>query len=60
MEFFSTTFTGFNKTSKNGLSFLSGNLVTEQALEYGMDCVIADHTKYTSDVVFVLKHPLKN
>ena len=60
MEFFSTSFLGFNKTSADGLSFLSGNLVENAARMFNMDCSVIDKTKFTSDIIFVLRHPVKN
>ena len=60
MEFFSTRFIGFNKTSAKGLSFLSANLVENTAHTFNMKCGIIDETKFTSDVIFVLKHQLQN
>ena len=56
-EFFSTKFIGFNKTSSEGLSFLSGGLIKEIALAYGMDCKEIDETRYTSNMVFVITSP---
>lgn len=54
-EFFSTTFSGFNKTTKNGLSFLSGSLIREIAAEQNMYCTEIDQSKYTSNMIFVIK-----
>ncbi|MEO6669697.1 MAG: 1-acyl-sn-glycerol-3-phosphate acyltransferase [Ferruginibacter sp.] len=54
-EFFSTKFIGFNKTTNNGLSFLSGRMINEIAKDHNMSCREIDDTKYTSNVVFVLK-----
>ena len=54
-EFISTTFSGFNKTANQGLSFLSGNFIRSMAAEHRMDCQEIDQTKYTSNVIFVLK-----
>jgi len=59
-EFFSTKLIGFNKTSGEGLSFLSGRRVEAIARENGMNCQVIDGTKYTSNVFFVLKHNLTN
>lgn len=54
-ELFSTKILGFNKTSGNGLSFLSGKLIKEIANNEQMDCFELDNTKFTSNVIFVLK-----
>ena len=54
-ELFSTKILGFNKTSGDGLSFLSGNTIKEIANEDQLDCIEVDNTKFTSNVIFVLK-----
>jgi uncharacterized protein len=54
-ELFSTRILGFNKTSGNGLSFLSGNLIKEIAKEKQLECIELDNTKFTSNIIFVLK-----
>ena len=54
-ELFSTKILGFNKTSGNGLSFLSGNLIREIANTRQLDCIELDNGKFTSNVIFVLK-----
>jgi uncharacterized protein len=54
-ELFSTRILGFNKTSGNGLSFLSGQLIREIAIAEQLDCVELDNAKFTSNVIFVLK-----
>ena len=59
-EFFSTRVSGFNKTSEQGLSYLSGKSIEGMAKERGMKCEIIDGTKYTSNVFFVLKHEQAN
>ena len=55
-EVFSTEIIGFNKTSGKGLSFLSGSLIKEMAAASNMECREIDETKYTSNIIFVLKH----
>ncbi|HTI11532.1 MAG TPA: 1-acyl-sn-glycerol-3-phosphate acyltransferase [Puia sp.] len=55
-ELFSTKLIGFNKTSGQGLSFLSGKELEKLARQHGMTCQVIDSTKYTSNVFFVLKH----
>jgi 1-acyl-sn-glycerol-3-phosphate acyltransferase len=59
-EFFSTRLTGFNQTGNKGLSFMSGTLIKKIANEQKMECTEIDHTKYTSNIVFVLKHEQVN
>ena len=59
-EFFSTRFIGFNKTTREGLSFLSGQLVRDIAKANHMQCVEVDQTKYTSNIIFVIKHGQEN
>jgi hypothetical protein len=54
-ELFSTRIFGFNKTSADGLSFLSGNTINEIAGEEQLDCIEVDNTKFTSNIIFVLK-----
>ena len=54
-EFFSTKLVGFNKTTADGLSFLSGSLIREIASEYQLNCREIDNTRYTSNMMFVLK-----
>jgi len=55
-EFFSTKFFKFNRTTSDGLSFFSGRLVREIAAANDMLCEQIDQTKYTSNLIFVLKH----
>ncbi len=55
-EAFSTGIIGFNKTTDKGLSFLSGNTIREIASANNMICTEIDETKYTSNIIFVLKH----
>ena len=54
-EFFSTTFSGFNKTTENGLSYISGSLIREIADVQKMQCTEIDPSKYTSNMIFVIK-----
>ncbi len=54
-EFFSTKLIGFNKTSDNGLSFFSEQLIKGIAAENNMSCVEIDNTKYTSNIIYILK-----
>jgi 2-polyprenyl-3-methyl-5-hydroxy-6-metoxy-1,4-benzoquinol methylase len=59
-EFFSTRLTGFNKTSSEGLSFISGTLIKKIASEHHMRYTEIDNSKYTSNIIFVLKHEQVN
>lgn len=54
-EFFSTKFIGFNKTTGQGLSFLSGQLIKEMAAANNLQCTEIDETRYTSNMIFVIK-----
>ena len=54
-EVFSTEIIGFNKTSGNGLFFLSGSMIKEIAAAHGLECREIDETTYTSNIIFVLK-----
>ena len=54
-EFFSTKLIVFNKTSGNGLSFFSAQLVKEIAAENNMHYVQAENSKYTSNSMYILK-----
>ena len=54
-EFFSTTVFGFNKTSEQGLSFLSGETIRSIAEELDYSCEVIDSSKHTSNTVFVLQ-----
>jgi 1-acyl-sn-glycerol-3-phosphate acyltransferase len=54
-EFFSTRLIGFNKTTAEGLSFLSGAMIREVAAENDLECIEIDQTKFTSNMLFVLK-----
>jgi 2-polyprenyl-3-methyl-5-hydroxy-6-metoxy-1,4-benzoquinol methylase len=54
-ELFSTRILGFNKTSGDGLSFLSGKTIKDIAKNEQLDCIEVDNTKFTSNIIFVLK-----
>ncbi len=54
-EFFSTRFFGFNKTTEQGLSFLSGRLVKEIAAENKVQYSEIDQSKFTSNIIYLLK-----
>lgn len=55
-EIFSTKIFSFNKTT-NELHFLSGKMIESLAEEKGMSLQRIDHTKYTSNVIWVLRKP---
>ncbi|MEO6732506.1 MAG: 1-acyl-sn-glycerol-3-phosphate acyltransferase [Ferruginibacter sp.] len=55
-EFFSTRFFGFNKTTDKGLFFLPGNLIPEIAARYHISCRQIDPSKFTSNVLYLLKN----
>lgn len=55
-EFFSTKFFGFNKTTEHGLSFVSGASIRKIAEEKNMTCSEIDNARYTSNMIFVVKH----
>lgn len=54
-EFFSTRVFAFNKTTGSGLSFLPGSMIRNIAADNDLDCQEIDETKYTSNVIFVLR-----
>ena len=54
-ETFSTKLLGFNKTGKDGLSFLSGQMLRDIAAVHDLSVAEIDNTKYTSNIIFVLK-----
>jgi uncharacterized protein len=54
-EFFSTKAIGFNKTSNKPLSFFSSSRIRDIAVKHGASVEQIDNTKYTSNIIFVLK-----
>ena len=58
-EFFSIRFFAFNKTAGHPLQFLSGNTIRELASGQEMDCRSVDESEYTSNLLFVITHPVK-
>ncbi len=54
-EFFSTKIFSFNKTSDKPLSFLSSSMLREIAAKYGASVEQIDNTRYTSNVIFVIR-----
>ena len=59
-EFFSTSFFSFNKTTENGLHFLSGSTIRELARNRQMDCRAIEDSALTSNQIFVITHPVNN
>ncbi len=55
-EYFSTRFCKFNKVSEHGLSFMSGKTIEAIAGEFGMQVERIDQTKFTSNVIFVVRN----
>jgi hypothetical protein len=53
-EFFSIKVMKFNK-SENELNFISGKKIRHLAQEYGMKVEEVDDTKFTSNVIFVIR-----
>lgn len=53
-EFFSTKVFSFNKTSNEGLSFLSAGMIHDLAAEFNMAVRVLDESRLTSNVVFVI------
>jgi SAM-dependent methyltransferase len=54
-ELFSTRILNFNKTKSAGLSFIAGSAIKNIAEEHNMDFTRVDETRFTSNIVFVLK-----
>jgi len=59
-EFFSTRFFSFNKTSGHPLHFLSGKTIHDLAIKHHMECRTMDQSAYTSNLLFVITHPVKS
>ncbi len=59
-EFFSTRFFAFNKTAGHPLQFLSGHSIRELAARHHMDCRAMDPSDLTSNLLFVITHPVKS
>jgi len=58
-EFFSTRFFSFNKTG-GPLHFLSGKLIRDLAKQQNMECRVLDRSSQTSNLIFVISHPVKS
>lgn len=54
-EFFSIKAFGFNKSSGQPLTFISGSRIREIAVKYGAAVEQIDNTRYTSNIIFVLR-----
>jgi len=59
-EFFSTKIIGFSKTSGKGLTFFSAQLIKDIAIAHNMLCTEVDNTKFTSNIIFILKQRENN
>jgi len=59
-EFFSTRFFSFNKTTENGLHFLSGSTIRELVRNRQMECRAIEDSALTSNRIFVITHPVNN
>jgi 2-polyprenyl-3-methyl-5-hydroxy-6-metoxy-1,4-benzoquinol methylase len=57
-EFFSVKVLRFNK-SVNSLNFMSGETIKQEAASHGLEVEILDDTKFTSNVIFVVRKPLR-
>jgi 1-acyl-sn-glycerol-3-phosphate acyltransferase len=57
-ELFSTRLLGFNKTGNGPLSFFSSSTLRSIAERNGATVEQIDNTKYTSNVIFIIKHSL--
>lgn len=55
-EFWSTRVFVFNKTRAEGLTFFSSAKIREIASERGMTFDVIDNTKYTSNLIYVIRH----
>jgi 1-acyl-sn-glycerol-3-phosphate acyltransferase len=54
-ELFSTRVLKFNKTKKEGLSFLSGKTIKDMAVQKNMGCTEIPDSKRTSNTIFILR-----
>ncbi|GEP96450.1 trifunctional MMPL family transporter/lysophospholipid acyltransferase/class I SAM-dependent methyltransferase [Chitinophaga cymbidii] len=57
-ELFSTRLLGFNKTANGPLSFFSSSALRGIAERNGATVEQIDNTRYTSNVIFIIKHSL--
>ncbi|MBV7531888.1 trifunctional MMPL family transporter/lysophospholipid acyltransferase/class I SAM-dependent methyltransferase [Chitinophaga sp. sic0106] len=54
-EWLSTKVIGFNKTGRDGLTFLSASGIRNMVKKYGAVAEEIDNTRYTSNVIFVIR-----
>jgi uncharacterized protein len=59
-EFLSTRFFAFNKTSGKKMHFLSGKNIRDLARSHHLDCQTLDPSVWTSNLLFVITHPVKS
>jgi uncharacterized protein len=59
-EYLSTRFFSFNKTREKKLHFLSGKNIRELARNHHLDCQSVDPSAWTSNLLFVISHPVKS
>ena len=57
-EVFSTKIFKFNKTATTGLSFLSSKTIYDLAEKFNLNVTVIDNSKFTSNLIFVLKKQL--
>ncbi len=56
-EFMSTTVFGFNKTTNDGLHFVSGTLIKKTVAKFShLNLEVIDNTKLTSNIIYVIKN----
>lgn len=55
-EFFSTKMFGFNKTSFDGLTFISGQKIVNLATEHHMKVTVVDNTRFTSNITYLIEY----
>jgi hypothetical protein len=53
-EFFSTKVFKFNKTNQK-LNFIKGETIKQEAKKYNLNVEVLEDSKYTSNVIFVIK-----
>ncbi|MDQ3049394.1 MAG: 1-acyl-sn-glycerol-3-phosphate acyltransferase [Bacteroidota bacterium] len=54
-ELFSTRLLGFNKTAKQGLHYISSQLIESVAHQNNLTVTVTDPSRWTSNIIFVLK-----
>jgi 1-acyl-sn-glycerol-3-phosphate acyltransferase len=58
-EYFSTRLFSFNKKTGHSLHYLSGNDIRDLARQQQMDCQSHEQSRFTSNLLFVISHPVK-